>query len=220
VQDVVRRKGRDGQIAARDLVLALGPCLDARDAMGDRVVDRAVIAKLEMQEGRVHHRAPVAPVQRIGAAQVQGAGHGLPVALGQHEHDAIAKPFAKQRPEAGRQVGGAPALVHRRQVEAMERVPERGRRRAAQHGAEGEAALRRLPPLAPDLLALARRQRAKERIEIGIARVVPVELHALAQQPAGLREGGPLRAGAERHVAGGDADAPRRLGQRRREPCR
>src|SRR4029077_13197309 len=50
IVDVVRRIGGDRQIAARDLVLALGAGLDAGELPLDGVLDRLVIAQLEMQE--------------------------------------------------------------------------------------------------------------------------------------------------------------------------
>ena len=53
------------QIAARQLVLALGAGLDARQLVGDRVVDRLIVAELEMQERMVLDGAPVAAIDRV-----------------------------------------------------------------------------------------------------------------------------------------------------------
>src|SRR3954469_7523661 len=50
IGDVVRRMGGLRQVAARQLVLALGAGLDHGEAARDRKVDGLVIADLEMQE--------------------------------------------------------------------------------------------------------------------------------------------------------------------------
>jgi hypothetical protein len=49
--DEVSRVRRGRQVAALDLVLALGARLDARDAVLDREFDGAVVAQLEVKEG-------------------------------------------------------------------------------------------------------------------------------------------------------------------------
>src|ERR1700720_2774545 len=67
IGDVVRRIGGAGQVAARELVLALGAGLDAGEPVGDRIFDRLVVADLEMQEGVMLDRAPMAPQQRVRA---------------------------------------------------------------------------------------------------------------------------------------------------------
>src|SRR5665213_3482539 len=72
--DVMRRIGRVGQVAARELVLALGARLNAREFVLDRVFDRLIVADLEMQEGMVLDGAPVAAVERVGAINFIGAG--------------------------------------------------------------------------------------------------------------------------------------------------
>ena len=74
VGDPVRRVGRDRHVAARELVLALGAGLDARQAVRDRVVDRLIVADLEMQARMMLDRAPVAAVEAIAADEVERAG--------------------------------------------------------------------------------------------------------------------------------------------------
>src|SRR5258707_2834040 len=59
IGDVVRRIGGAGQVAACELVLALGAGLDAGEPVGDRIFDRLVVADLEMQERMVLDRAPM-----------------------------------------------------------------------------------------------------------------------------------------------------------------
>src|SRR5262249_34901718 len=84
IGDVVRGIGRGRQVAARDLVLALGAGLDAAKFVLDGVLDRLVVAQLEMQERMVLDRAPVAAEQRVGADEIDGAGDEAAVALGHH----------------------------------------------------------------------------------------------------------------------------------------
>ena len=59
------RIGGDRHIAARELVFALRAGLDHRELVGDRIVDRLVIADLEMQERVMLDRAPMAAVERV-----------------------------------------------------------------------------------------------------------------------------------------------------------
>src|SRR5450759_1041528 len=65
IGDEMRGIGGVRQVAARQLVLALGAGLDARQSVGDRVFDGLIVAQLEMQERMVLDGAPVAPVDRI-----------------------------------------------------------------------------------------------------------------------------------------------------------
>ena len=65
IGDEMRGIGGFRQIAARQLVLALRAGLDARELVGNRVVDGLVIAQLEMQERVVLDGAPVAAVDRV-----------------------------------------------------------------------------------------------------------------------------------------------------------
>src|SRR5206468_1459074 len=68
-------------IAARDLVLAAGAGLDAAELVLDRIVDRLIVADLEMQERVLLDAAPVAAKQDIGADEVDGARDPAAVAL-------------------------------------------------------------------------------------------------------------------------------------------
>ena len=65
IGDVMGRMGGHRQIAARELVLALGAGLDALELAVDGELDGLVIADLEMQERVVLDRAPVAAEQRV-----------------------------------------------------------------------------------------------------------------------------------------------------------
>src|SRR4051812_16683960 len=54
--------GGDRPVATGELVLALGAGFDAGQLMLDRVIDRLVVADLEMQERVVLGRAPIAAI--------------------------------------------------------------------------------------------------------------------------------------------------------------
>src|SRR5690606_29138372 len=69
IGDVMRGVGRHGHVAAGDLVLALRAGFDARESAPDRVFDGLIVADLEMQEGAVLDRAPVAAVDRVRAEE-------------------------------------------------------------------------------------------------------------------------------------------------------
>ena len=211
------------QVAALDLVPPLRARLHALQAVLDRPVDRAVVAKLEVQERPVAATAPVAAVQRLAARKVQRTGHRLAAVLRHHQHHAVAQPLAQQREERTRQISRTPLAIHRRAVEAIERVPVRlGDVRAAQR-MERQARGVGVAPLAPQHLALARRQRAEEIVETRVAGILPVELHAEPLQPAGLAQFLPFRLGAERDVHRRQVERPACLLQRRcqrRRPAR
>src|SRR4029453_10832639 len=123
VADPVRAPGLHRQIAALDLVLALRPGLHALEAMGDGIVDRLVVAGLEMQEAEVAEAAPVAAIECRAAAQIERAGHRPAVLLRHHQHDLVGHAGANRLEEAAGQVGSAPFAVAGIHVESKEGVP-------------------------------------------------------------------------------------------------
>ena len=62
------------QVAAREFVLALRAGFDPLEPVCDRIVDRLVVAELEMQKRMVLDRAPIAAIERVGADEIDGAG--------------------------------------------------------------------------------------------------------------------------------------------------
>jgi hypothetical protein len=77
IGNVVRRPGLHRLIAARQLVLPLRARFHAGEAHGDGRIDGLIIAQLEMQEGLVDQTAPIAAIERVGADEVERAGHRL-----------------------------------------------------------------------------------------------------------------------------------------------
>ena len=77
------------QVAARELVLALGASFDPPQAVRDRVVDRLIVADLEMQKRVMLDRAPVAAIERIGADEINRARDRAPGAARHHEEHAV-----------------------------------------------------------------------------------------------------------------------------------
>ena len=104
----MRRIGLGRQVAARQLVLALGPRLHARDSVGDRELDGLVIAQLEMQAGMVLDGAPVAAVEAIAADHVQRAGNGTLAPHGHDQEAAFAGRRADQRERLAVEIGPSP----------------------------------------------------------------------------------------------------------------
>src|SRR6476661_2683043 len=72
VGDQVGAPGPDRGVAAVQLVGPLRAGFDARDAVRDRVVDRLVVAALEVEEAVLLEAAPEPAVEGVGAAQVEG----------------------------------------------------------------------------------------------------------------------------------------------------
>ena len=60
----------DRAITARELVLPLRSRFDTLESVTNRIVDRLVITDLEMQEGPLLQRAPMATVDRVVAEKI------------------------------------------------------------------------------------------------------------------------------------------------------
>src|SRR5215471_8783779 len=108
IGDVVRRIGRCRKIAARNLVLALRSGLHAQELALNGVLDRLVIAELEMQEGMMLDGAPMPSEQRVGADEIDGTCDPAPRALGHDQEDAVAHSCPNHRIERTREIGPAP----------------------------------------------------------------------------------------------------------------
>src|SRR5450759_4971919 len=188
IGDEMRGIGGHRQVAARQLVLALGAGLDARQSVGDRVFDGLIVAQLEMQKRMVLDGAPVAPVDRIDPEKIDGAGNPAPGAAGHHQQDAVAHLLADDREEFAGKVGPAPfarAGVH---VEGEKGVPHRFGEIGAGEPDHLDAGLQRLLALAADGLAFAGREAAEEVVEAGVAGIHPMELLVVALQEAALAD--------------------------------
>ncbi len=91
-----------GQEATQELVLALRAGLEAGEPLANAVLDAAVVAELEMQAVEVAARAPVAPVQRVRAAQQDRAGDGLAADACKLDHQVSGhdpRELARRRPD-------------------------------------------------------------------------------------------------------------------------
>ena len=165
--------------AARELVLALGAGVEAREALADAEVDALVVAGLEMQLRVVLGAAPVAAVERVGADDVERAGNDLAPVLGDDQQQAVGHRLPQQPEELAVQVAAVAAAAGVGQlVEVMEALPQRRVDLGPAQRAHLQPLFHHQPPLAPELLALARLHRVEEIGEVAIAAVVPVELHA------------------------------------------
>src|SRR5579862_3059314 len=86
IGDPVGAVGRRRQIAALQFMGALGARFDALQPALAGELDRPVIAAFEMQEAVFAVRPPVAPVDRVAAEDVEGAGDVV-LAAPRHEQD-------------------------------------------------------------------------------------------------------------------------------------
>ena len=178
-------------------MLALRAGLDARELALDRKVDRLIVAQLEMQERVVLDRAPVPAVERVAADEVDRARDVAPGAFRHHQQHLVGHRLADQRIEFARQIGPAPfarAGVH---VEGEESVPDAFGQVAAGEPLHLDAVLERAGALAPDRLALARRERREEIVEGRVAGILPMELLVVALQEAVRAEQVPFGLGAK-----------------------
>src|SRR5262249_38657519 len=142
----------------------------------DRVVDRVVVANLEMQERVLLDAAPVAAEQDIGADEVDGARNPAIVALGHDQQDAVAHLLADDRIERAVEIRPAPFARAGLHVELEESVPDAfGQLRAGQP-MHRDAVLECIGALASDHLAFARGEGGEEILEAAVARVLPMKL--------------------------------------------
>ena len=169
----MRRIGRHRHVAARQLVLALRAGLDPRELVLDREIDRLIVAQLEMQERVVLDRAPVAAVERVAADEVDRARDVAPGALRHHQQHLVAHGLADQRIELAREIRPAPFARAGLHVEREERVPDAFGQIGAGEPVHLDAVFQRARALAPDRLALARRERAEEIVEASRSRRSP-----------------------------------------------
>ena len=86
----MRRIGGDRQIAARELVLALGAGLDAGELVLDGVLDRLVVAELEMQERMVSTQTQWRPNSVCEPMKLMAPAIQRPLRLRHHQEDTVA----------------------------------------------------------------------------------------------------------------------------------
>src|SRR5689334_4404489 len=87
VLDVVRGERLRRDEAAHAFVLASGAGVEVLQAFADRLIDAVVVADVEVEEGEVDDRSPVATVERVALLHVEGA-----------RDDAAALVFARDDP--------------------------------------------------------------------------------------------------------------------------
>ena len=75
VADEVSAVGGLGQVPPGNFVSALGAGLHPVEAAVDGKIDGLVVADFKVQEGVVFGAAPVAPIQRMRANEVERTGH-------------------------------------------------------------------------------------------------------------------------------------------------
>jgi len=138
-------------------VLALGARLDPRQAVRDGEVDGLIIAELEMEEGDLLQRPPLAAVEGVAADEVQGPSDGRLVPEGHDQGDTVGHGRAVAGEEVARQIRPAPLAVAGVHVEVEEGVPTGLGQVGAGQDADVEPGLR-LAPFAPDGLAPIGRQ--------------------------------------------------------------
>ena len=164
-----------------------------------------------MQAGDVFDGAPVAAVEGVGALQEEARRHRLAGALGDHQHAGVAGLAGVVGEEGAAEVGRGAVLGVGAGVAGVEEGPVVGPDLCAAQDAEGDSGLRHLAPLLADLLALGVGEAGEEVVEAGIACVVPVELHAVAEfQPGRLQPAGFL-VGGEEQVEGRGAGVAHHL---------
>src|SRR3569832_579388 len=125
VAQPVRRIGGGGREAAADLVFALRARLETREAVGDAVINTAVIAGLEVQAVKLLARAPITAIERVVAAQAQGGRHVIAAVACQHHHHLVGQARAEFFEQANTERHIATLLQKRAAIKTIERPPLR-----------------------------------------------------------------------------------------------
>ena len=164
--DVMHRMGGDGQVAARQLVLALCAGLDPLQPLRKRKIDRLMVADLEMQEGMVLDAAPVAAVERVAADEVDAPAMYRPsrFAMTSRMSSAMRSPISEI--EVAGEVRPAPFAAAGIHVEGVELVPDVLGQVLAGQPVDGDAVLERRAAFLLQRLALARRERFEEIVMV------------------------------------------------------
>src|SRR5690606_20919828 len=122
IDRVVVAVHQGGEEAPGQLVLALGARFETGESLLQAVLDALVVAGLEMQAREGDVAAPVAPVERVAAAQAERSGHRLPVQICKY-HQYVARhcsrKISNELPGQRRRVA---VLEEGLQVEAVDRV--------------------------------------------------------------------------------------------------
>src|SRR5690554_8005160 len=85
----MRAPGFSGEVAALNLVFALGAGLYSSQAMRNSIVDGLIVAGLKVQEAVVLYTAPVPSVECVSAKQVQCPSDRLPISFDDEKHDLL-----------------------------------------------------------------------------------------------------------------------------------
>src|SRR5262249_8067216 len=123
IGDEVQAGGVDGQIAARDLVLALSAGLHASDFILDGEFYGLIVTGLEVKELVGAVGTPVSAIQRLPANEVERAGHRRSVVIGHYQQDPIGHSGADLLEEGPSQVGAAPLAIAGIDVKSKEGLP-------------------------------------------------------------------------------------------------
>ena len=70
--------------------------------MGEREIDRLIVADFEMQKRMVLDASPIAAVKRIGTNEVECARNAFSIAAGKDEQNSVRHPLPDKREERSR----------------------------------------------------------------------------------------------------------------------
>ncbi len=179
----MRRRRYYRLIAARQLMLALSTGLNASQSMPDHPIDRPIIAELEMKEGTVLDRAPVAPVKCVGTDEIECPGHRSSFVKRKEHQRRIAHRLTDALEELRCQIRSSPLARAGMLIEAPHGRPMVGVDvRAAK--LDDFQSFDRCGSFLADRLALAAGEPAQEIVKAGIAAVEPMILKPVATQPS------------------------------------
>src|SRR6185503_20146022 len=190
VREPVRRGRFDRQQPAPQLVLALRAALEHGKPLADRLLDRLVEAALEVKQRHVLDRAPVASVERGLVLDEERSRDRAAVALRDEQRQVLRQRGPEAQEEVQAEIGARAVLGVSAAVAAVEEFPVAPLDAGAFEPPANNPGFLHPPALLADFLAPLARPAGEEGIEIGVARVAPVELHGAPQQHAVLEHQG------------------------------
>src|SRR5216683_5953632 len=181
VRDIVGAMRERGIEAAQPLVFTAGAGLEARDSIGDAMLDRGVVADVEVQILQVFKTSPVTPVEHARPLQVEGPGDQLAPTIRANQADVALEALAHLGKELARQITAAPVeFLDRGEVEIEHRAEDRVGDVVARVHLDGHALGDERGALVADRVAAFALERAQVVLESGEAGVAPMVLVAEA----------------------------------------
>ena len=202
------------------LVFTLRAAFEERDAMLDAELHALVVAGLEMQPRHVFDAAPVASVERAVAEDDRAPRRWAALAPGDDEQQLVGHALGDHSEEGAIEIRRRMVLAIGAPIARGEEVPILARRFTPCEAREAHARIGHAPAFLADLLALVVGEGAEELLEVPVAGIAPMELHAGALEHSAGPQCRRIAFCGKEHMQRRDLRFARELEEDRRELLR